>query len=230
MMGRMKGWGVLLAVAGGLLWPGLGGAAVESSQAPVQSPGTLSEGWGVTPYELRDLRHAEGEIAAVDLPNGRLMLREGGRHPAEYVIHRQETRVSDVRDRQFLVVEDLEAGQRVRVDFVEVKGRRFAQAILVEAPAAGRPLASIIAGELVVIDLRFRELLVKEPRPGLVPPDVTYRIQIPEGTPIRDARHGQPLRFEALRVGQWVTVEVERHPDGRLVATAFATSQWREGE
>lgn len=218
----------ILAVMGMVLFPARGFCAVETHQAPAPQPGGIGDEPGHVSQQMNDLRETRGQIDQVDLRNGRLILREppGAGTDAqrvEYAINPRDTSVSDPLDKKFLKLEDLAAGQWVTVEFVQVNDRRMARAITVDLPPPVLPVSAFIAGEVVRVDLQMQELTVREVRgSGTVPPEVTYRIYHPENAAIFDARTGQPVRFEGLRVGQWVQIGVEQRADGLFYARSIA--------
>lgn len=207
-----------LAVAVGWLGAGSGLAAAE---VPSQAAFT-------GPY------YAYGQIAWVDTRTGRLVLEEhagrslpGAQMQMEYVITPQKTSVTDSRDQQFLQLEDLQAGQFVGVEFTHINGRRMAHAVVVEpAPAVLSSGAQMISGEVMAVDLRTREFVVRETIPGRLPSaEVTYRIMAPEGIAFTEERTGQPIRLEDLRVGQVVRIELNGQAGGRPTAQLSAAAR-----
>lgn len=165
-----------------------------------------------TAVPMKDLQYEYGQIAAINLRTGQLMLEErqgavtGPR--VEYVITRQATSVTDSKDNQFLQLEDLTAGQFVRVEFLEQGGRRLVQSVVVESQPVIPSSAQWISGEVLEIDLRARQITVSEIIPGRAPPEIQYRIFCPAGTFIADAQTGQPLQVEDVRLGQRISVAV----------------------
>jgi hypothetical protein len=157
--------------------------------------------------------YAYGRIVGIDLRNGRLVLDEhagpaaGAR--AEYSISPHETTVTDTLDQQFLRIEDLQPGQFVEVEFVPEQGRRMAKTVMVESHLVSepRPSTQTITGEVVSIDLQKREFVIREAAPDRMSPGRTYRIIAPEGIAFVEARTGQPIYLEDLRVGQLVRID-----------------------
>jgi len=178
-------------------------------------------------WEMSSPRYAYGQIAWLDVQTGRLALDERtgqylGRQ-VEYVITPHTTNVTDPEDQQFLQLEDLKAGQFVQVEFTENRGRRMAQTVVVEPRVGVQQAAAVISGEIVLLDLTNREFAVKETVPGRIPPEMTYRIQAPEGVAFVEAQTGQPLRLEDLRVGQWVMIETNQLVDQRRIVVYGST-------
>ncbi len=80
---------------------------------------------------------SSGQIEAVDLAAGILVVSEqippwNYSERVNYIVNLDQTRIVDLRGRRFLTLSDLAPGQPVRVQFVDLQGRRSVQVVVLK--------------------------------------------------------------------------------------------------
>lgn len=162
-----------------------------------------------------DQRWVAGEIAAVNLPQGVLRVREYRRGSAEgireFAINRQDTTVTDAWDQLFLKLEDLKAGHLVQVEYTPAdRGYPKAKTILVQGMLGQppRPFAADLqsaAGKVIAVNIPMGVLTIEEARPGASTQRVEFLMNWRDTNVLLDP----PNRFlllEDLRPGDLVQV------------------------
>ncbi len=80
------------------------------------------------------MRSISGEISAIDVKGGALQLKsdvgQDTRGITKYRINQDETRVTDLADKKFLVIKDLRVGQHVTVNLIDRLGEVMVQKII----------------------------------------------------------------------------------------------------
>ncbi len=187
-------------------------AVIDTTPQHTNQPGGISEEPARVPQQMKNAHRVSGRIESVDIKNGTLSLSDEkpdweAKKGTGFIINENDTTVTDYRDKKFLKLEDLRVGQGVSVEFARVNGRPIARLITVNYPAEAPPavIGTVFIGEIILVDVQLRELTLRD-----TPTSVTYRVVVPEGTFISAAQTGQSLRFEDLKVGQWVKVQADQ--------------------
>jgi hypothetical protein len=150
-----------------------------------------------------------GEIAEIDVALGKLRLELDApidrKDPTKYNINKNDTRVVDPLDKKFLKLEDLQVGQRVKLEFNYMEGELgiepIAQKIIAEPM-----LTSVFqeaSGELKAIDAQFGTFTIEE-KPGTG--NLTAFVYEPKDIIVMKSPSMEPVRL-VLKPGDLVKVE-----------------------
>lgn len=192
---------------------------ISPDSAARQQPAGIGEEPHRRAEQRTDIKMVAGEIAAVDIPNGWLTLREITPGESEtrtnrYRLHMRDTAVTDPMDKQFLNLYDLQPGYLVRVEYAQVDGERQARTITVDAVNQRR----WIVGEITALDPRTGVLTVTQVVPGSVTPVVTHYVLDLQETRVIDLEGQRFLSLSDLQVGDVVQVEFLLDPQGQRLA------------
>lgn len=152
-----------------------------------------------------EARHLTGDIKWVDVQEGKLRMR------GETIVFRvtqNDTRVTDPKDKQFLTVKDLKAGQRVAIDYFDMHTEPIAQKIIIESmPAVAYEDAY---GEVQAIDGHAGTMTIDE-RPDfgewrrgnlssfVFDPNTILVMRSPRMEPVRtEVRPGDDVKIEFM--------------------------------
>lgn len=146
-----RGKMILIAVLGVLL--SCGGAGVYAAQAESNTK----------------TRKVSGEITWIDVKLGKLHLKtDAGQTTSgttEYRINQDQTRVTDSTDKKFLVIKDLQAGQHVTLELLDIPGDTLVRKIIAEPVV--EPAVQEVTGVLEAIDVQAGTFsLAEEPLPA----------------------------------------------------------------
>lgn len=82
------------------------------------------------------MRSVSGKISSIDVKLGKLQLDSDAgqdtRGISEYRINQDETRVTDPKDKKFLVIKDLQVGQHITIKLIDKSGETLARKIIAE--------------------------------------------------------------------------------------------------
>ena len=180
------------------------------------------------PEQSAQVKQASGEVAAVDLALGRLTLREiaDGRsaETQDYALSARDTAVTDPLDKQFLKLEGLQPGYRVRVDYAVVDGRRLAKKITVDSVNDLR----WAVGTVSAMDARRNTLWISQERPvGSVGSSVITQYETDSGTQVMDLAERRFISLGEIQPGDLVQVEFTLK-NGKRVARLISNLEQME--
>jgi len=166
------------------------------------------------------VHQAAGEIVWLDTQLGKLQLyadhSRGTRATAEYRITEHETRVTDRRDKQFLAITDLRAGQHITIESRASGEEQLATKITVEPTSA--PLFQQAEGTIESIDVNSGTFSVKETTTGGVGVTSMFVFD-PKDIVVMENPSLQPVRLE-VKPGDFVKVDYVVN-DGRRYARSM---------
>ena len=185
---------------------------------------------------MSDIHEVSGEVAFVDLKQGRMTLREiePGKTDTRtniYELNPRDTTVTDPLDKQFLKLEDLQPGYRVTVEYVKGDDRRIAQKITVESATDIR----WAVGDVASLDVGRGVFTLTHTQPGWASPVITHYRTNPDTTRVVDLQGRRFTTLADLRPGDTVQVEFTLE-NGERVARWIAVSApliqvfWATGE
>ena len=180
------------------------------------------------PEQSAQVKQASGEVAAVDLALGRLTLREiaDGRsaETQDYALSARDTAVTDPLDKQFLKLEGLQPGYRVRVDYAVVDGQRLAKKITVDSVNDLR----WAVGTVSAMDARRNTLWISQERPaGSVGSSVITQYETDSGTQVMDLAERRFISLGEIQPGDLVQVEFTLK-NGKRVARLISNLEQME--
>ena len=150
-----------------------------------------------------------GKIAEIDVKLGKLQLEKDSpqnrKDSSKYNINKNDTRVVDPLDKEFLKLEDLRVGQHVTVEFNYIQGELgiepTAQKIIAEPMP--EPIIQEASGELKAIDAQSGTFTIEE-KPGTG--NLSYFVYEPKDIIVMQSPSMEPVRL-VLKPGDLVKVE-----------------------
>jgi hypothetical protein len=110
------------------------------------------------------MRSVSGEISSINVKLGKMQLNSDPGQDiqgiSEYDINQNETRVVDPSDKKFIVIKDLQIGQRVRVELIDKTGETMIRKIIAEPML--EPVFQKAIGELKAIDTEAGTLVIQQ--------------------------------------------------------------------
>lgn len=155
------------------------------------------------------MRSVSGEIKSIDIKTGKLQINsdlgQDTRGIMEYDINQVETRVTDPTDKKFIVIKDLQVGQRVTIKLIDKTGETMIRKIIAEPMP--EPVFQEVVGELVALDTGAGTLVIQQqPIPEEeVKPNLTYFIFQPKSILVLNDSSMRPIPLK-LNYGDLIKV------------------------